>query len=258
MIARNVLALLILVALASSACTSDPRTLLAEDDVRSRTIDALLADPSMRGEVVDRLLTTPEQRSFVFERVVNDDGSVAALIDRVLESDRAGAVMTSRITSDKRTTRAMIGMMMATGALGEIMSQQTAECLRLGDEFALGNQRRTMLDLKRLGRVVDDWARSTGGGYPVCGQFEEVERCLASSLPAGSLADLSLRDAWGRPFVYHSDDEGTTYVLISYATDGLYDELGRVGPTVSHDADIVYSDGEFVQWPGQIRKDSIR
>ena len=39
---------------------------------------------------------------------------------------------------------------------------------------------------------------------------------------------------------------------------GKYDELGKVGPTQSYDADIVFSDGDFIQWPGWIRKAEIR
>jgi hypothetical protein len=151
-----------------------------------------------------------------------------------------------------------IGMLMLTGGVGETISQEQADCLELGDALAHGNQRRTMVDLKRLGRVVDDWARENAGSYPVCNRFEAVTGCLASSLPSGALADLRLIDAWGRPILYHTNEGGTTYALISYATDGEYDRLGKAGPTSSHNADIVFADGDFVQWPGHILKESIR
>ena len=38
-----------------------------------------------------------------------------------------------------------------------------------------------------------------------------------------------------------------------------YDVLNRlVGPTQSVDCDIVFANGDFIQWPGNIRKAEIR
>ena len=114
------------------------------------------------------------------------------------------------------------------------------------------------LDLKRLGRLIEEWARTNGGSYPVCENFDDVARCLAPSLSNGALAGVHLKDAWGRPFRYHTDPRGTSYVLLSYANDGRDDGLGRTGPTSDYNADIVFSDGAFVQWPGNIRPESIQ
>src|SRR5207247_1604394 len=44
----------------------------------------------------------------------------------------------------------------------------------------------------------------------------------------------------------------------SYGSDGKDDELGKVAPTQSYDCDIVFSDGDFIQWPGWIRKHEVR
>ena len=111
---------------------------------------------------------------------------------------------------------------------------------------------------KRLGDVIDGWAVQNDGSYPVCDDYQDVTACLASRLPADSLAELHLNDAWGTPIQYHGDADGKTYVLISYATDGRHDGMGLAGPTASYDADIVFSNGEFVQWPGHIRREAIR
>ena len=75
-----------------------------------------------------------------------------------------------------------------------------------------------------------------------------------------TLMDRMVREGrWkeGRPFLYHSDADGTTYALLSYSTDGQYDQLGKAGPTSSYNCDIVFSNGDFVQWPGRIRKEKI-
>jgi len=248
----------ILPALLMAACTTDMQALLSKDEARSQAIEALVSDASMRGEVVDRLLKQPAQRTALFDKIVENDEIAGSLIQQMMHSDRGKALVANQIASDIELTRTFMGMMMLTGAVGEIMTQEQAERLDLGEVFAHGNQMRTMADLKRLGEVVDGWAREKKGSYPVCKGYENVTGCLRSRLPGDALADLRLNDAWGRPFQYHGDDDGTTYVLVSYATDGQHDGLGMAGPTSSYDADIVFSNGDFVQWPGRIRKEKIR
>jgi hypothetical protein len=242
-----------------AACGTDMQTLLSKDEAaRGRAIETLVGDPSMSGEVIDRLLKQPAPRTAVFDKIIESDEILGSLIHQVMQSDRGKALVANQIASDAEMTRTFMGMMMLTGAVGEIMTQEQAERLDLGEAFAHGNQMRTMADLKRLGGVVDGWARENEGSYPACDDYEKVTGCLASRLPDGALSDLRLNDAWGRPFQYHGDDDGRTYVLMSYSTDGQYDGLGKAGPTSSYDADIVFSNGDFVQWPGSIRKEMVR
>lgn len=249
--------MLILPTLLLAGCASDMQDLLSRKEARVQAIDALLADPSMRDEVVGRLLGAQDGQGALFARIVEDEELTGALVDRLMHSERGKAVAASRIASDSDSTRTFLGMLMLTGAAGESISQEQAECLELGDALAHGNQMRTMTDLKRLGQVVEEWRRNAGT-YPVCEGFDAVSDCLASSLPGEALADLELNDAWGRPILYHSDGAGKSYLLISYATDGEFDGLGRAGPTSSYNADIVFADGDFVQWPGHILKEKIR
>jgi general secretion pathway protein G len=54
-------------------------------------------------------------------------------------------------------------------------------------------------------------------------------------------------DGWGEPIFYESD--GMHYTVISFGWDG-HSTLPYVpGPTASFDADIVFADGSFLQWP---------
>jgi hypothetical protein len=250
--------LLILPTFLLAGCAGDIPGLLSDGEDRSRVIDALASDPSMRDEVVGRLLSRPDDRAAMFARIIESDDSLGALVEQMMGSERGKAVAASRIAADPETSRTFIGMMMLTGGVGEILDQQQADCLELGDALAHGNQRRTMVDLKRLGKIVEEWARDNEGSYPVCEGFQAVTACLESSLQSDALVDLRLKDAWGRPFLYHSNETGTTYALISYATDGRLDGLGKAGPTSSYDADIVFSDGDFAQWPGHIIKETIQ
>lgn len=240
-----------------AACATDVRTVLSEDDSRRQAIETLIGDPAMRGEVVEHLLSAPSHRNALFEQIVENEPVAGAMIEHMMQSDRCQAQMATQISSNGEVTRAFMRKLMLTGAVGEILTQKQAEDLGLGEAFAHGNQQRTMLDLRRLGGVVDGWARANDR-YPVCDRYDVASGCLASLLPRDALAGVRLKDAWGRPFLYQSDSAGKTYALLSYATDGLYDGLGKVGPTSSHDADIVYSDGDFVQWPGRIRRETIR
>ncbi len=249
---------LILPALLLAACATDMQALLSEDEARGQAIETLVNDPSMRGEVVVHLLSIPAGRGTVFQEILKNEEIVGTLVGQMMQDDRGKALVASQIASDMEMARTFLRMLMLTGVVGEIMTQEQAELLDLGEAFAHGNHMRTMADLKRLGGVVDGWAGQNEGFYPVCNNYEDVTRCLASRLPGDLLADLRLSDAWGRPFQYHSDADGASYALISYSTDGQYDQLGRAGPTSSYDCDIVFSNGDFVQWPGRICKERIR
>jgi hypothetical protein len=250
---------LILPTLLLTACATDMQALLSEDDeARGQAIEMLVNNPSMRGEVVVQLMSTQAGRDAVFQEILKSEEQSVTLVGKMMGNDRGKALVASQIASDMEMARTFMRMLMLTGVVGEIMTQEQAELLDLGEAFAHGNQMRTMADLKRLGGLLDRWAGRNEGYYPVCNNYEDVTSCLASRLPEGSFADLRLSDAWGRPFQYHSDADGTTYALISYTTDGEYDRLGKAGPTSSYDCDIVFSNGDFVQWPGHIRKENIR
>jgi hypothetical protein len=250
--------LLIVPVLLLGGCAKDMQDLLSQDETRGQAIETLVSDPSMRGEVVAQLLNTPAGRETVFQAILKNEEQSVTLVGQMMGNDRGKALVASQIASDMEMARTFMRMLMLTGVVGEIMTQQQAELLDLGEAFAHGNQVRTMSDLRRLGGVLDGWAKRNEGFYPVCDGYDEVTDCLAKRLPEGVFADLRLKDAWGRRFLYHTDAEGTTYALISYSTDGEYDRLGKAGPTSSYDCDIVFSNGDFVQWPGHIRKETIR
>jgi hypothetical protein len=115
-----------------------------------------------------------------------------------------------------------------------------------------------MIDMRKIAALVEEAAKKQEGRFPVCSDFSGVEACLSRKLPQGALSDLRLRDAWGNPIVYNTDREGTKYALISYASDGVDDGLGQVGPTHAYECDIVFANGDFIQWPGWLRKNEVR
>ena len=260
---RHQLALgtLIAATLILPACSKKPATLLADDARRKEVIETLITTPAMRQEVIDRLVGPPVDRAAVIDRILKDESAAGDLVSRIIEQDRGKAIVASKVAADP-AAKTFVRMLMLTGVMGESMTQKQADALGLGDPFAFGNQNRTMRDLKKVGAVIDAYAKQHvqegGPRYPVCSDYDNPDRCLAGKLPAGSLKDIRLADAWGTPFQYHTDKEGKEYVLVSYASDGQYDDLGKVGPTQSPNCDIVFSNGDFIQWPGWIRRSDFR
>jgi hypothetical protein len=250
----------LLLGLALTACgVLDPVKKVSEDPaVRAKVIEALVSDPGRRDEVITRLTAQPADRQAVVDRLLKDEGLKGTLVERILSDDRGKALVAGKVAADDAGAKTFIRMLMTTGIMGASLSQKQADALGYGDAYTYGNRRRTMADLKHLGKAVDAWAHSHGGAYPACATISDARACLAKSLPADQTAGLRFDDAWGKPFMYWTDKEGKEYMLISYASDGIWDEAGRTGPTDDVNCDIVFSNGDFAQWPGSFRKDEIQ
>jgi hypothetical protein len=238
-------------------CARDMRKQLEDAEFRKQVVEALLTDPARREQVIDRLVGTPADRPAVIERILKDENAAGDLVAKILSDDRGKALIVAKVTADDAGAKTFIRMLMLTGAMGASLTQQQAEMLGMGEAFAYGNRRRTISDLRKFGQVVEEWSRKEGR-YPDCKDLSAVTSCLLKKLPADSIAGLRLDDAWGRPLQYRLFSDGSGYALLSFATDGQYDGLGNVGPTLSVDCDIVFSNGDFVQWPGSFRKDELR
>ena len=237
----------------------DPVKKVSENaEVRAQVIEALVSDPGRRTEVINRLMGQPADRKALLDRLLGDDDAKAAIVATILADDRGKALVASKVAADDAGAKTFIRMLMTTGIMGASLSQKQADALGYGDAYSYGTRRRTMADLKNLGRAVDTWAKEHNGAYPVCNGLDDVRNCLGRSLAKEQVASLHLDDAWGKPFMYWTDKEGKEYLLISYSTDGAWDGAGRTGPTDGLDCDIVFSNGDFAQWPGSFRKEEIQ
>ncbi len=252
-----VLVILVTVAVALPACAKKPGSYIADGAKRKEVIEALVTSPAYRQEVIDRLVGPPNDRIAVIERILKDEGAAGDLVKQILGDDRGRALVASKVAADTGA-KTFIRMLMLTGVMGDSMTQKQANALGLGEPFALGNQKMTMVEMKQIGKRIEQTARQQEGHYPVCSDFGDLGACLAKKLPAGSLDSVRLTDAWGHGLLYRTDKEGTQYVLVSFASDGMDDGLGKVGPTDSFDCDIVFSNGDFIQWPGWIQRSDIR
>jgi len=252
-------ALLFVPALLLGCGLIDPVKKVSENaEVRAQVIEALVSDPGRRNEVIARFMAQPADRKALLDQLLGDETAKGALVETILADDRGKALVAAKVAANDAGAKTFIRMLMTTGVMGASLTQKQADALGYGDAYSYGTRRRTMADLKSLGRAVDSWAKEHDGAYPVCNGLDDVRTCLGRSLEKERVASLRLDDAWGKPLMYWSDKEGKEYLLISYSTDGAWDGAGRTGPTDGLDCDIVFSNGDFVQWPGSFRKEEIQ
>jgi general secretion pathway protein G len=104
-------------------------------------------------------------------------------------------------------------------------------------------QSRTMADIRMISEGVEAY-QTDHSFYPLVGN--------------GVVADLDdhLRiyirkynqlDGWSEPMFFDSD--GSHYTMISFGMGGTSTLPYAAGPTDTFDADIVFEDGDFLQWP---------
>jgi len=252
---RSALPLVVIMALAG--CAKNPLQNLDDEATRGQVIEAVLGNQAAHAGILDRLVGTPTDRAAIQAKMLADESMKLELAKALVADDRGRALVVNAVVADDQGAKTFIRMLMTTGAMGASLSQAQADALGYGEAYTFGNRRRTMSDMKKIGAAIDAWARDHAGKYPPCAGLGDVKGCLAKSLPPDTLAAMRPADAWGNAFQYGSNREGSEYVLLSFATDGFSDGLGKVGPTDSIDCDIVFSNGNFIQWPGSLRLQDI-
>ncbi len=253
----TVLVILLVAVVATLPSCSGAKNILADDEKRKELIETMVTDRAIRKELIDRLVGPPTNRAAVIARILEDEDATGHLIQKILATEKGKAIVASQVAADSDAST-FVRMLMLTGAMGEAMTQKQADIIGMGHIFSYGNQRRTMSDMKRIAEHVEAVAKQDRGQFPICADFENVDQCLEKKVQNDAFQSLKKKDAWGHGIQYRTDPEGSTYLLISYANDGEWDGMGRVGPTESVNCDIVFANGDFIQWPGNIRKSEIR
>jgi general secretion pathway protein G len=104
-------------------------------------------------------------------------------------------------------------------------------------------QSRTMADLRMISEGVELY-QNDHSFYPLLDNGTVAD--LGDHLRL-YIRDYNELDGWSKPIDYDSDGRG--YTLVSYGWDAVADLPWTFGATDSFDADIVFTNGNFLQWP---------
>jgi len=116
-------------------------------------------------------------------------------------------------------------------------------------------QKRTMGDMRALATAVEAYhvdnsafpsAACAGGEYTALGTL--LDAASFSALSPTYIANVPLRDGWGRFLVYNVNNGFSRYNIVSFARNGASD-AAACGTTTDFNDDIIYSNGTFIQWP---------
>ncbi len=104
-------------------------------------------------------------------------------------------------------------------------------------------QSRTMADMRMIGQGIEAY-QNDQSAYPILsnGTVDALNNDLEVYV-----RKYNRLDGWGEAFFYDSD--GSHYTMVSLALGGTETLPRSFGPTNTFDADILFSDGMFIQWP---------
>jgi hypothetical protein len=111
----------------------------------------------------------------------------------------------------------------------------------------------TMSALRTLAVAVEAYSVD----YMFCPKIASGEAGeLSTYVTPTFIRRLPDRDGWGSPFYWIGDEqEGRSYTFYSVGADRKRDPEWGGGPTPDPNKDIVFSNGQFVQWPQGFQPD---
>jgi general secretion pathway protein G len=110
-------------------------------------------------------------------------------------------------------------------------------------------QKRTMADIRALGEAIEMY-QTDHQFYP---NYSNVTAENLGNALKIYVRAYNSRDGWNQPF--HYDSDGEHYTVLSYGSDRSPGPNTGLGTTTSLKADIVFSNGVFVQWPEGVQRE---
>jgi len=164
-----------------------------------------------------------------------------------------------RIRRDKRGFT-LIELLIVVAIIGIIVAIAIPNLL---NAIQRAKQKRTMADMRSIGTAAEAYAVDTNR-YPAAAGWAYPSGCsypstTFTSAIAGVLAPtyirtIPLKDGWNSWFLYTSFNNSLDYVIASNGKNGTSDGSAVVGPTTDFNADIVFADGQFIQFPEGMQK----
>jgi general secretion pathway protein G len=121
-----------------------------------------------------------------------------------------------------------------------------------------GKQKRTMSDMRSLATAVEAYAvdnnyyptAASCTTYPYTAVGVAITDTSWTQLAPTYIGNPPRRDGWQNLYGYIVDTAGNNYLIESRGRDGAaYSGPTTCGTTTDFNDDIVYSDGNFIQWP---------
>lgn len=115
-----------------------------------------------------------------------------------------------------------------------------------------GRQKRSMADMRTIASAVEQY-QVDFNFYPKATNGSVAN--LATYITPTYLKKIPVQDGWNTPFVW-TGDTGLDYTITCYGKDRVATGVDLANPrTTSFNADIVFSNGQFVQWPEGLQID---
>ena len=150
------------------------------------------------------------------------------------------------MSKDRRTNRprlpggfTLIELLVVVAIIGIVVAIATPHLLNATDR---GRQSGTLGDMRTIMTAVEHYAVDNGG-YPAVDTIDE----LAGLLEPEYMSRVPRDDAWDHRLLYSGEPHAFT--LTSLGKDGQQQASPPAGPVRDAAADIIASDGVFVQWP---------
>ncbi len=137
----------------------------------------------------------------------------------------------------------LIELLIVVAIIGIIAAIATPNLMRMYDKAL---QKATMANMKQISMAIEQY-QIQENHYPE--EAGDVGGTLAQHIEPDFIRECPHADGWGHPLQYAS--EGMSYTLRSYGKNGEQDPIveGKSGETNNFNADLVFSDGSWIQKP---------
>lgn len=164
-----------------------------------------------------------------------------------------------RIRRDKRGFT-LIELLIVVAIIGIIVAIAIPNLL---NAIQRAKQKRSMADMRSLGTAAEAYAVDTNQ-YPAAAGYAlpssitwppgaTLVATVQDALQPTYIRTLPLKDGWNSWFQYATGTNNQDYVIASGGKNGATEAfLG--GPTTDFNADIIFTDGQFIQWPEGMQK----
>ncbi len=144
----------------------------------------------------------------------------------------------------RRNTRGftLIELLIVVAIIGIVAAIAIPNLLNAIDR---GKQKRSMVDIRSVATAVEGYAIEFNY-YPVANSMSTLAAAATSVVPQ-YIAVMPSQDGWHNDFYLFSTPTGYTIASGGKDGGGIAGWVG--GPTTDYNAPIVFTAGQFVQWP---------